>query len=51
MGGEQRLGEDVVEGEDAEELDDHALIDRSAHPFRGHVDTNNEASSPSNRST
>src|SRR5918994_345193 len=33
MGGEQRLGEDVVEGEDAEELDHHALVDRPPHAF------------------
>src|SRR5262245_39497651 len=33
MGGEQRLGEDVVEGEDAEELDDDALVDGSPHPL------------------
>src|SRR5215212_3284677 len=33
MGGEQRLGEDVVEGEDAEELDHHALVDRPPNAF------------------
>src|SRR5918992_5782891 len=41
MGGEQRLGEDIVEREDAEELDHHALVHGSAHPFgatrRGHA--------------
>ena len=40
VGGEQRLGEDVVEREDAEELDDHALIHRPPDalgaPRRGH---------------
>src|SRR3954452_14851884 len=31
MGGEQRLGEDVVEREDAQELDHDALVDGSTH--------------------
>src|SRR5215207_6810512 len=30
---QQRLGEDVVEGEDAEELDHHALVDRPPNAF------------------
>src|SRR5215212_1365832 len=34
MGGEQRLGEDVVEGEDAHERYDHRLVDRAAHSLR-----------------
>src|SRR5215218_6604970 len=33
MGGQQRLREDVVEGEDAEELDHHALVDRPPNAF------------------
>src|SRR3954468_9244967 len=41
MGGEQRLGEDVVEREHAEERDHDRLVDRSAHAFgaarRGHA--------------
>src|SRR4051812_29353049 len=34
VGGEQGLGEDVVEREDAEEGDHDGLVDRSADPFR-----------------
>src|SRR5918992_4426928 len=33
VGGEQGLGEDVVEREDAQELDHHALVHGSTHPF------------------
>src|SRR5919112_1108340 len=33
MGGQQGLGEDVVEREDAEELDHHALVHGSTHAF------------------
>src|SRR5918996_308020 len=34
VGGEQGLGEDVVEGEDAEELDDDALVHGAPHALR-----------------
>src|SRR4051812_29336853 len=33
MGGQQRLGEDVVEGEDPEERDYDGLVHRPAHPL------------------
>ena len=34
MGGEERLGEDVVEREDAQEGDHHALVHGAAYPLR-----------------
>src|SRR5947209_8163960 len=41
MGGEQRLGERVVEREDAQERDDDRLVDSAPHPLgtarRGHA--------------
>src|SRR5579859_3676005 len=33
MGGQERLREGVVEGEDPQEGDDHGLVDRPPHPL------------------